>query len=273
VSRPAEHDVTVRLELATDREALVPILLEADEEAALRGYLHDGDVYRVLADDELIGVVLLIRDRADTIEIKNIALLEGHRRRGLGRATVEAVAELARRSRATRLVVGTADSAAGTIEFYRRAGFRDAGRIEGFFDAYPEPVLVDGIVAHDMVRFEMDLYRMRSSMTKLALATMKASTRIDAGCDRDQGNAYRSLPVGSYAGRERARLYRWPRRAPARSVGPASRRRRHRGRHPAPGRHVSLADHRALLPGPWGPRRGRSSLTRLDLGRRSRTTA
>jgi len=54
-------------------------------------------------------------------------------------------------------VVGTADTSAGTIEFYRRIGFLDAGRIAGFFDSYPEPVVEDGVVAHDMVRFELPL--------------------------------------------------------------------------------------------------------------------
>lgn len=54
-------------------------------------------------------------------------------------------------------MVGTADTSAGTTEFYRRVGFLDAGRIAGFFDSYAEPVVEDGLVAHDMVRFELPL--------------------------------------------------------------------------------------------------------------------
>ena len=148
----------VTLEPAADREALVPLLLEADEsEPVLREYLHRGDLYRIVLEGELVGAVLLIPEGSDAMEIKNIALAEGYRGRGLGRAAIEAVAERARETGAARLLVGTADSSVGTIAFYRRVGFRDAGRIEGFFDAYPEPVVEDGIVAHDMVRFEMDL--------------------------------------------------------------------------------------------------------------------
>jgi len=146
----------VQLEPAGDREPLVPILLEADEEPVLRGYLYDGDLYRILADGAEVGAVLLIRE-GDGLEIKNIALAEGYRGQGLGRAAIEAVAAVARRSGADRLLVGTSDNSPGTIAFYRRVGFRDAGRIEGFFDAYPEPVVEEGIVAHDMVRFEMPL--------------------------------------------------------------------------------------------------------------------
>ncbi len=149
---------SVRLELATDREALLPLLLEADEsEPVLRGYLHEGELYRVVADGEPVGVVLLIPGGSDAVEIKNIALTPAHRGRGLGRAAVEAVADLVRASGGTRLLVGTADSSIGTIAFYRRIGFHDAGRVEGFFDGYPEPVVEDGITAHDMVRFELEL--------------------------------------------------------------------------------------------------------------------
>jgi ribosomal protein S18 acetylase RimI-like enzyme len=146
----------IRLDPVADREPLVPILLEADEEPMLRGYLHDGDLYRIIADGEQAGAVLLIRE-GDGVEIKNIALAEPYRGRGLGRATIDAVATVARRSGAARLLVGTADNSPGTIAFYRRVGFRDAGRIEGFFETYPEPVIEDGVMAHDMVRFEMEL--------------------------------------------------------------------------------------------------------------------
>jgi ribosomal protein S18 acetylase RimI-like enzyme len=148
----------VTLEPASDREALVPLLLEADEsEPVLREYLHRGDLYRILLEDELVGAVLLIPEGSDGVEIKNIALAEEHRGLGLGRAAIEAVVELVRQAGAARLLVGTADSSIGTIAFYRHVGFRDAGRIEAFFDAYPEPVVEGGIVAHDMVRFEMEL--------------------------------------------------------------------------------------------------------------------
>lgn len=150
--------VRVTLEPVADREALVPLLLEADEsEAVLRGYLHEGDLYRIVLDGELVGAVLLISEGPGDVEIKNIALSEERRGLGLGRAAIEAVADLVRESGAARLLVGTADSSIGTIAFYRHVGFDDTGRIEGFFDAYPEPVVEDGIVAHDMVRFEMGL--------------------------------------------------------------------------------------------------------------------
>jgi GNAT superfamily N-acetyltransferase len=148
--------MTIELEPADDRETLVPLLLEADEsEAVLRSYLHSGDLYRIFADGQEVGAVLLVPE-GDALEIKNIALLEPRRGEGLGRATIEAIAARAR-SRFARVVVGTADASVGTIRFYRAVGFTETGRIRGFFDSYPEPVVEDGVTAHDMVRFEMRL--------------------------------------------------------------------------------------------------------------------
>src|SRR6266545_2748438 len=64
---------------------------------------------------------------ADEVEIWNIALSEGNRGRGLGRAAIGAIADRCRRDGASRLTVGTSDCSLGTIAFYRKVGFRFAG--------------------------------------------------------------------------------------------------------------------------------------------------
>lgn len=140
-----------------DRESFVPLLLEADEsEPVLRSYMNDGDLFEIRADGRTVGICLLLEE-GDSVEIKNIALEEGSRGLGIGRLAISAAAGIARERGAGRLVVGTADTADGTIAFYRRVGFRDDGIRPGFFDAYPEPVVVEGRTTHDMVMFAMDL--------------------------------------------------------------------------------------------------------------------
>jgi ribosomal protein S18 acetylase RimI-like enzyme len=140
-----------------DRERFMPLLLEADEsESVVRTYLNDGDLLEIRVADRTVGVCLLLVDGAD-VEIKNIAIEQASRGRGLGRRAIAAIAEVARGRGAHRVVVGTADTSAGTIAFYSRVGFREDGVRRGFFDAYPEPVVEDGRVAHDMVMFAMDV--------------------------------------------------------------------------------------------------------------------
>jgi ribosomal protein S18 acetylase RimI-like enzyme len=104
----------------------------------------------------MIGVTVLVRD-ADEVEIWNIALSEGYRGWGLGRATICAIADRCRRDGASRLTVGTSDCSLGTIAFYRKVGFRFAGVRQGYFDTYPVAVVENGIRARDMVMFQMPL--------------------------------------------------------------------------------------------------------------------
>ena len=157
--RPPMSDPLVTLRrVSGGRSRFIPLLLEADgSEPMLRAYLDQGELYELVSSDAPIGVVLLVPAKQDALEIKNIALGVEQRGRGLGRAAIEAIVDLARTRGAKCLMVGTADSSSGTAAFYRTCGFRDAGRIEGFFDDYPEPVIEDGVRAHDMLRFEMVL--------------------------------------------------------------------------------------------------------------------
>jgi ribosomal protein S18 acetylase RimI-like enzyme len=151
----ANWEITLR-SVDGDRAAFVPLLLEADEsESVVRAYLNDGELLELVANGQPVGVVLLTSPEPEAIEIKNIAIRREHRNQGIGRAAIGCLADRARACGARRLLVGTADSSGRTIAFYLSRGFRNIGRIPRFFDAYSEPVVEDGVLAHDMVRFEM----------------------------------------------------------------------------------------------------------------------
>jgi ribosomal protein S18 acetylase RimI-like enzyme len=140
-----------------DRERHLQLLLEADEsEQHMRVYLDRGQLLEIHNAGGMIGVTVLVRD-ADEVEIWNIALSEGSRGRGLGRAAIGAIAYRCRQDGASRLTVGTSDCSLGTIAFYRKVGFRFAGVRQGYFDRYPVAVVENGIRARDMVMFQMPL--------------------------------------------------------------------------------------------------------------------
>ena len=152
-----DWDITVR-SVDGDRAVFLPLLLEADEsESVLRSYVNDGEILEIVANGEPVGVALLTSPGPGMVEIKSIAIENKYRGRGIGRAAIACLVSRAKACGADRLLVGTADSSGRTIEFYRSCGFEETGRISGFFDAYPEPVIEDGLQAHDMIRFEMIL--------------------------------------------------------------------------------------------------------------------
>jgi ribosomal protein S18 acetylase RimI-like enzyme len=140
-----------------DRQRHLPLLLEADDaEEHMRGYLDRGRLFEIRDAEALIGVAVLADD-GDAVEIWNIALSAEHRGRGAGRRAIELIAERCRQDGAARLTVGTSDCSLGTIAFYRKVGFRFAGVRKGYFDDYPVSVVENGIRAHDMVMFDMEL--------------------------------------------------------------------------------------------------------------------
>src|SRR4029450_881731 len=105
-----------------DRERHLPLLLEADQSKQhARVYLDRGQLLEICNAGGMIGVTVLVRD-ADEVEIWNIALSQGNRGRGLGRAAIEAIADRCRRDGASRLTVGTPDCSLGPLAFYRKVG-------------------------------------------------------------------------------------------------------------------------------------------------------
>ncbi|HVJ28981.1 MAG TPA: GNAT family N-acetyltransferase, partial [Gammaproteobacteria bacterium] len=105
-------------------------------------------------------VQLTDTNRVTALEIKNIAVDSGVRRRGIGRALVEAAAALARGAGRSRLVVAMAAADTGNLRFYQRVGFRmrsierDAfGQAEG----YEPGATIGGIELRDRVWLDRDL--------------------------------------------------------------------------------------------------------------------
>lgn len=144
--------------VVANREVWMPLLLEADEsEPVVRSYLDQGELFTIDKDEEARGVILVIGEGAD-LEIKNIAVDPKCRGRGLGTAAIALVIDQACLRGFRRVIVGTADSSVEAIGFYQKRGFRIYGVRHGFFDGYPEVIVEDGRVAHDMIMLEFEVH-------------------------------------------------------------------------------------------------------------------
>jgi GNAT superfamily N-acetyltransferase len=129
-----------------DREALRPLFeLAEDSRAELDAYLHAGVVLVARDGEEIVGHLQLVDD-----EIKNMAVLESHRGRGVGRALVGAA--IARAPGPLRVATAAADT--GNLRFYQRLGFRMRAIERDAFtpaNGYPPGLEVDGIALRDRV--------------------------------------------------------------------------------------------------------------------------
>lgn len=153
----------MRVELYSGDRAALRWSFELAEDSAveLDGYLADGTVLVARQDGATIGHLQLVDGGApDTVEIKNMAVVEDRRGQGVGAALIRAAVELAATGggREVRVATGAAD--VGNLRFYQRQGFRFRSVERDVFtpsNGYPAGIMVDGIELRDRVWLDRSL--------------------------------------------------------------------------------------------------------------------
>ena len=134
------------------------LLLVADPSTeAIQRYLDNAETHLAFIDNELVGVSVITKD-SDVAELKNIAVSEKHRGKGIGKLLVQHAIEQARNNNASRIEVGTGNSSSLQLALYQKCGFKIVGVEKDFFiKNYKEPIFENGIQCVDMIRLSLDL--------------------------------------------------------------------------------------------------------------------
>ncbi|MEZ5572273.1 MAG: GNAT family N-acetyltransferase [Halioglobus sp.] len=136
---------------------LMALLLSADpDKKAVLSYLPGSEVLVCRDNHVFVGIAVLV-ETAGVFELKNIAVLKAYQGKGVAKAMISKIKQLAKELGAKVLEVGTGNSSLSQLALYQKCGFR-MHRIEsGFFDSYPEPIFENGIHCIDMVRLRAEL--------------------------------------------------------------------------------------------------------------------
>lgn len=139
------------------------LLLLADENQELiDAYLTGSDGYRLTVAGQIVGIGLL-RVKDGTGEIMNIAVEPAYQGRGLGRALLNHMSEVARQQGLARLVIKTGNSGIRQIQLYQQQGFDLVGvNYNYFLEHYPEPIWENGIQCRHQLVFEQTLDAQRN---------------------------------------------------------------------------------------------------------------
>jgi ribosomal protein S18 acetylase RimI-like enzyme len=129
------------------------LLLLADETTeAIDQYIFNSDIYLLYDGTENIAVMALYRNSDTELEIKNIAVIESYRSKGIGSILISKAKEIARENHYKTLSVGTSDTGFQQIRFYEKNGFMKTGiRKDFFIENYPSPIYENGLQMRDMV--------------------------------------------------------------------------------------------------------------------------
>lgn len=144
-----------------DREMLRPLFRMADDsDGAIDRYLEAGDILAARAEGAVIGYLQLVATSDDgTVELKSMAVVDGRRGAGVGRALAEEAVRRCRDRGARRILVATAAADTGSLRFYQRLQFRMLRVERDAFgsDAGYDGIVIDGIPLRDRVWLDREL--------------------------------------------------------------------------------------------------------------------
>lgn len=134
------------------------LLLMADpSREAIGKYIESSEVYLAFDGDELVGVSVIAFE-SNIAELKNIAVAETHRGRGIGKQLVHHAVAEAKSRNAHRIDVGTGNSSHIQLALYQSCGFTITGIEKDFFiKNYSEKIFENGIQCVDMIRLSINL--------------------------------------------------------------------------------------------------------------------
>jgi len=138
------------IEVTENKKEYLDLLLLADEqEDMIDRYIRRGRMF--ILDDRGVKCECVVTDEGNgVLEIKNIATVPEHRRKGYAKAMVDFIIRTFREHYSV-LQVGTGDSPM-TVPFYERCGFVRSHIVPGFFTAhYDHPIYECGVQLVDMV--------------------------------------------------------------------------------------------------------------------------
>ena len=135
------------------------LLLLADPSRELvDAYLKSGSCFVAEMDGQIIGVYVLLKLTAETVEIVNVAVAEPYQGKGLGKQLVNHAIHYARSQGYVTIEIGTGNSGIGQLALYQKCGFRMTAIDHDFFTRnYSEAIYENGIQCRDMLRLSQTL--------------------------------------------------------------------------------------------------------------------
>lgn len=149
-------DLLTFKKIESDHKIPYKLLLLADEtQEAINQYIFNSDLYILSTSIQDIAVMALHENSSKELELKNIAVIESWRSKGIGSILIEKAKELAKANHYTSLLVGTSDTGFQQIRFYEKNGFiKKEIRKDFFIENYPFPIYENGAQMRDMIILE-----------------------------------------------------------------------------------------------------------------------
>ncbi|GGI10337.1 GNAT family N-acetyltransferase [Gottfriedia solisilvae] len=135
------------------------LLLADPSRDMVESYIKEGKVYIIMENRKILGIIVLVENSPNEIEIKNIAVDPKYQGKGYGRKFLQFAISKSKMLGYERLVICTGNSSIHQLSLYQNCGFQIVDTIFDFFvQNYEEEIWENGIQCRDLIKLEQYLY-------------------------------------------------------------------------------------------------------------------
>lgn len=134
------------------------LTLADDNLFAINDYVERGEIFHYTIEGKVVGIVVAIMTRPNTLELVNLAVDTAHQNQGIGKALIQHIKMIAKELKCHTITVGTGNSGIGQIKLYQQMGFRMKYIDTDYFKKhYDVRIFENGIECKDMIHFELEI--------------------------------------------------------------------------------------------------------------------
>ncbi|MGG2024327.1 N-acetyltransferase [Gottfriedia sp. S16(2024)] len=134
------------------------LLLADPSKEMVDKYIQKSNIYEVLDQKLLVGVLVLMENSSEEIEIKNIAIDPAFQGQGIGKNLIHYGINESKKLGYSKISICTGNSSTYQLALYKNCGFQISTVYHNFFiDQYDEEIWENGIQCKDLIKLEQYL--------------------------------------------------------------------------------------------------------------------
>jgi ribosomal protein S18 acetylase RimI-like enzyme len=134
------------------------LLLADPSKEMVDKYIQKSNIYEVLDQNLLVGVLVLMENSSEEVEIKNIAIDPTFQGQGFGKNLIHYGINESKKLGYSKISICTGNSSTYQLTLYKNCGFQISTVFHNFFiDNYDEEIWENGIQCKDLIKLEQNL--------------------------------------------------------------------------------------------------------------------
>ncbi|MEE6449591.1 GNAT family N-acetyltransferase [Gottfriedia acidiceleris] len=134
------------------------LLLADPSKEMVDNYIQKSNIFELIDQNLLVGVLVLMENSNEEVEIKNIAIDPAFQGQGVGKNLIQYGINESKKLGFSKISICTGNSSIYQLALYKNLGFQISTVFHNFFiDHYDEEIWENGIQCKDLIKLEQNL--------------------------------------------------------------------------------------------------------------------